>query len=806
MPDLRFAIRSLRRQPLFSLAAILTLALGIGANTAIFSLVYQVLLRPLPFPEPDRLVYVWNVYAKGGPDFADVSIPDYLDRRAAAPAIEDAALMTVRDAALAAGDVPEQITALAVTPSFFSTLRRGPALGRAFADADAVPGADTAVILTDAIWRSRFAADPAVVGRRVRVNGEPREVVGVLPGDFELPRREVAILVPFAFTSAQMSDQERGNEFSQMIVRLRPGASVAQLDAEMAAIVTRLIDRLSARAAFMRNSGFSGVAVDMREQITGRTSAPLYLLQAGVLLVLLIACANVANLLLMRATRRRRELAIRASLGASRGRIVRQLFVEAAVLSAAGTAAGLLLSAAGTRVLFAMLGEQLPRSLAPRMEPAVLAFTCAVALLTTAAFTLIPAAGRLRGRVAGALGDDSSRSTAGRWTGRLRAGLAVAELAVALVLLVGAGLLLESFVRVTRVDPGFVPDRVVTAELTLPANRYRDAAARRGFWSTAIDRTRAVPGVAAVGAVSSLPFGGRPTAGSYTIVGRPVAPGGTPLHAADDFVAGHYFEAMGIPLIEGRFFSDADTADAPRVVIVDRFLADRQFPGRSPLGGQLNFGSSRNYTVVGVVGTVHASDLARPIPEERIYFSAAQIPLASMTVVVRAAADPSSIAPALRATVRAIDPEQPIGRLRGMRDWIDRSLETRRAPMLLVIAFGVAALALSAVGIYGVLAFGVAQRGREFGIRQALGADGRSILALVLADGLRTAAAGLACGIAGALALTRLLASMLFGVTARDPAAFAGAAAVLLAVALSACYLPARRATRVDPAVALRDN
>ena len=805
MQDLRFAVRTLRKQPLFSLVAILTLALGIGANTAIFSVVYQILLRPLPFPEADRLVFVWNVYAKGGPDLSDVSIPDYLDRRAQAPAIEDAALFTRRDATLTIGETPEQIVALAVTPSFFSTLRRGPALGRAFVDADAVPGADTRVILTHALWTSRFASDPSIVGRAIRVNGESREVVGVLSPDFELPRRDVAMLVPFAFTPAQMSDQERGNEFSEMIARLRPDASIAQLNVQMSAIVTRLLDRVPARADFMRNTGFGGVAIDMREQIIGRTTASLYLLQAGVLLLLCIACANVANLLLMRATGRQRELAIRSTLGASGRRILRQLLVEGAVLSAAGAACGVGLAAAGGPALSSLLADQMPRSLGVSIDPAVLAFTALVALLTTAVFGMIPAAPILRGRFAQALGEDGVRGSAGRRTGALRGLLAAAETALAVILLVGAGLLVRSFVRVTHVDPGFTADRVLTAEMTLPATRYRDAASVRAFWTPLVERASALPGVTAAGVVSSLPFGGRPSAGSYTIVGRPVPPGGTPLHAQDSWVWGGYFRAMGIPLVEGRLFTDQDSADAPRVVIVDRFLAERRFAGESAIGRQLNFGSARNYTIVGVVGTVNTDDLSKPVPEERIYFNAVQLTQRAMTLVVRTEGDVATAAPGVRAIVRSLDAERPIARMRPMAEWVSRSLDGRRAPMLLVALFGGVALALSAVGLYGVLAFAVAQRMREFGIRQALGAGRSSILSLVIRQGLRTTAAGVAAGLAGALVLARSLQSMLFGVTAHDPLVLAGAAGILFAVALLACYLPASRATRVDPAVALRN-
>ena len=806
MGDLRYAFRSLRKQPLFTLVAVLTLTLGIGANTAIFSLLYQVTLRPLPFREPSRLVYVWNLYAKSGTELSDVSIPDYLDRRSQAPAIEDAALFTPRDATLLVGDTPEQLAALAVTPSFFTTLGRGPALGRAFGDADAVPGADTSVILTHHLWATHFSSDPAIVGRAIRLNGERREIVGVLAPDFELPRRDVALLVPFAFTPARISDEERGNEFSEMIARLRPGQTVAQLNAQMAAIVTRLMDRVPARADYMRNSGFTGVAVDMRETIVGNVSTSLYLLQAGVIVVLFIACANVANLLLMRAAGRRRELAVRTTLGASGSRILRQLMTEGALLSGLGAAGGLALAAAAIRWLTVLMGDQMPRGLDPSLDPAVLGFTIALTAVATVIFGVAPAIPAMRGRIAGALKEDSTRGSATRRTALVRAGLAAAEMSLAVLLLIGAGLLIKSFVRVARVEPGFSVDHVMTATMTLPSSRYGHAPATGAFWQGLLERTRAIPGVTAAGTISTLPFGGAMSAGSYRIVGRAIPAGGTPPHAHDDRAGGDYFRAMGIPLIEGRLFRDADTADAPRVVIVDRFFADKQFKGESAIGHQLNFGSQRNYTIVGVVGTINASDLAKPVPEERVYLSAAQLPLSSMSLVVKTDVDPSSIAPQIRDVVRSIDREQPIARMRTMEEWIARSLQIRKAPMTLVAMFGIVALLLSAIGIYGVLAFGVTERVREFAIRQAPGADRASIRALVLGHGLRIAGTGMVLGVAGALLLGRYLRSLLFGVTTHDLGVVSGACAILVTVALVACYLPARRAMRVEPMTALRDS
>ena len=802
--DLRYALRTLRKQPVFTSVAVLTLALGIGANTAIFSLVYRVLLRPLPYRDAERLVFVWNSEQNGGR--MDVAIPDYLDRRADAPAIEDATLFTTRAATLSTSGRPEQLATLAVTPSFFSTLGRGVQLGRTFTPDEAVPGANRRVILTHATWRARFGGDPSVVGRSIRLNREAYEVVGVLPADFELPVPDVTLLTPFAFTPRQMSDQERGQEFSSMIARLRPGATIEQLNDQMRAIVARLIDRLPERAAYMRNSGFTGVAVPIRDQLVGDARTPLLLLQAGVLLVLLIACANVANLLLMRATGRSRELAIRSSLGAQPSRIVRQLLIEGVVLSTLGAVAGLALAVVGVRALGTMIAGQVPSAAHASIDAAVLAFTAAVAMIAGIGFGSVPAVIVLRGGTMRALKEDAGRASAGRRTRMTRSALVVVEVAIAVVLVVGAGLLVKSFARVTRVDPGFSSDRVLSAQLTLSALRYPDAAAIRAFWPRLLGEAQTIPGVRSVALTGAVPFSGQDGSGTYRITDRPPGPSDPLPHAFLTTVGGDFFRTLDIPLRAGRLFNDGDTAAAPRVVIVDELLARRQFPGVDPIGRQLNFGSPRNYTIVGVVGTINQADLAKPVREERIYFSVAQIAQSIMGMVVKTAVDPVSIAPQLRAAVQRVDPEQAIAEVGPLDEWRSRSLQTRRTPATLLVLFGSVALLLSAIGIYGVLSFAVAERTRELAIRQALGADPRSILSLVLGQGLRTTLAGIGLGLAGAAVLTRYLQSLLFGVAPRDAIVFGASAAVLTAVAAIACYVPARRATRVDPMTALRDG
>jgi predicted permease len=807
MQDIRYAVRTLRKQPVFALVAVATLTLGIGANTAIFSLIYQYLLRPLPYPEAHRLVFVWNTYPGIGLAQASVSIPDYIDRKTQAPAIEDATLFTNRSLSLAVEGEPVQVRALAVTPSFFSTLRRSPFLGRAFAEGEAQTGADKFAILTYNLWNSRFAADRAIVGRSVRLGGEAHQVVGVLPADFELPSRDIAVLVPFSFTPQQMSDQGRGNEFSQMIARLRPGATIEQLTSQMKIIVDRNLERLPQRAAFARTSGFGGLAVPIRDQLVGDLRTSLYVLQAFVVLVLLIACANVANLLLMRATGRYRELAIRTTLGAGHGRLVRQMLTEGVVLSFLGALGGLALGVAGVRALVALSSQQVPGMPAATLHPPVLAFTLALALVTGLVFGLVPAFVVLRGNTASLLKDDATRGSAGRGTGLTRASLVVAEVAFALMLLVGAGLLIKSFARLQDVNPGFSTENVLTAQVSLPPARYPDAAARRAFWLRLLEKARSLPGVASAGLTTNVPFNGSVSSGSYSIVGYTPGPSEAAPHGRQEAVGGDYFAAMKIPLVEGRFFNDGDTADSPPVVVVDEYLVKRYFPNRSAIGQQLQRGGpdSPRFTIVGVAGTINSIDLGQPVMKERIYRSATQQPPGSMAIVLKTALDPQSLVGEIRGAVRAIDPEQPIADVRTMEQWVSRSLEQRRTPTMLLALFGTVALVLSAIGIYGVLAFGVAQRLREFGIRQALGADRQSILTLVLKQGLATAGIGIAIGLGGAVAFSKVMQRMLFGVGAHDVGVFAGVTLLLLAVAIAACYVPARRATRVDPMVALRD-
>ncbi|MDA1093846.1 MAG: ABC transporter permease [Acidobacteria bacterium] len=684
-----------------------------------------------------------------------------------------------------------------VTPSFFSTLGRQPALGRGFAETDAAKGADRVAVLTHALWTTRFGADGGLVGRSIQLDGEAHDVVGVLPADFELPSQDIALLLLFAFTPEQMSDGERGSEFSSMIARLAPGATVAALDAQLATIADRVLDRLPARRAFAERSGFSGYAVPIREQLVGDTRTSLLVLQGSVILVLLIACANVANLLLMRATGRGPELAIRATLGAGQWRLVRQMLTEGMVLALLGGAAGVAVGLFGIRAL----AVTTPGIAAPTLNLAVLGFTLGVTVTTGLVFGLVPALAVVGRAADSQLKEDSARSTAVRTTGRIRRLLVVTETALALMLLVAAGLLLKSLTRLQDVDPGFSTESVLTASIDLPATQYPDATARAGFWRRATDDLAALPGVTAVGLTSNVPFSGNVGSGSYMIDGYTPGPSEAAPHGRQEVVGGDYFRAMQIPLVSGRVFTDTDTATRPPVVVIDEYLVNRYFVGQDPIGRQIRRGGPDTpaFTIVGVVGTVNSIDLGEPVMKERLYYPVAQQPRAGMTLLVKTALDPAGFAPQIRSTVQSIDPERPVTNMRTMSQWKSLSLDGRRTPATLLALFGGVAVLLSAIGTYGVLAFGVAQRVREFGIRQALGADSRSIISLVLAQGLRTVGLGLVLGVVGALALTRFLQSLLFGVGQYDLGVFAGVTAILLVVALAACYIPARRATTIAP-------
>jgi putative ABC transport system permease protein len=804
MGDIRYAVRSLGKQPVFTLVALLTLALGIGANTAIFSLVHGVLLKPLPYPDSDRLIFVWNTYPLMGLQKATVSIPDYLDRRAQAPAIEESALFTGIGFTLSEDGRPERVRGLRVTPTFFSLYQTVPAIGQPFTAEHATPGNDKQVILSHTLWTTRFAGDRSIVGRDIRLSGEAYRVAGVMPEDFLSPGREIALWVPFAFTPEQMADTARGNEFSTMVARLRRGATIEQANSQITAIVKRNIERLPTRAAFAVSSGFGGYAIPYRDEIIGDIRTPLFILQAGVLLVLLIACANVANLQLIRATARHKELAIRAALGAGEWTLIRQLLIEGLVLSIAGGLLGIAVGLAGMQALLSIGTTQLPRAGEVALDANVLLFTAALAVVTGIVFGLAPGLTLVRGRVHDVIKEDGRGASASRRTSLTRHTLVIGEMALALVLLIGAALLLKSFARIQDVNPGFDSANILTAQLGMP----RDPAAARLYFDELLRRVRVLPGVTAASAVRAIPFSDNSSTGSYGIVGYTPGPREPAPHGRINVVETDYFKVMGIPLMRGRLIEPGDTEKTPRIVVVDQFLADRYFKGSDPIGRQITRGGPTQapWTIVGVVGTINGTNLGEVVAKETIYIPAKQIAPQPLALVVKTAVAPQSLVQPVRAALQEVDPDQPLYEVRTMEERLAMSLETRRTPMMLLVAFGAIALVLAAIGIYGVLAYTVSQRVRELGIRQALGAERGDILRMVMRQGLTLAAIGIVAGGVASFWLATLLKAQLFGVTPRDPVVFVAGPAILLLVAFAACCLPAFRATRIDPVVALRDG
>ncbi len=817
LSNLRQSLRNLALHRAFTFAAIATLALGIGANAAIFSVVNGLLLKPLPYPDGERLVEVYNSYPTSGLDYAGSSIPDYLDRKSA-PGLEDLALYTSGSVNTADESGPRRLVAVRATPSLFTTLRVQPALGRAFTEDEAQIGGDKVVVLSHATWQTQYAGDPAIIGRELRFNDEPWRVIGVMPEGFAFPDRQTALWTPFAFTPEQRSDVERGNEYSASIGRLKPGVTVAELDAQFKAIVNANADRIAAAdptraddAAFYRNGGFAGHAKSLREQWVGQMKPVLLLLQSVVLVVLLIACANVANLFLTRLSARRRELGVRAALGASRWRIARQLLGEALILALAGGIAGVLLAYFSLGFLQVLgldrtlLGERIG------IDGTVLGFTFVVAVLTGLLFGTVPALGQDGVRASEVL-RESGRGGGSRVAQRLRSVLVVVQIGLAVCLLVGAGLLLRSFERVQQQDPGFDRQGVVTARLSLPSSRYPDTAAPAAFFERLASEMRAVPGVREVGVVSNLPFSNQNWTASYQIAGRESAPGTASPHGYLHIIDPGYFKAMGIPLLRGRSFDERDRVDGAPVVVVDQFLAQKHFPNGDALGQRLVMpginGAEEDVEaeIIGIVGTVKRGQLSEDTTKETYFLSLAQYGSREAMVVLKSDLDASAALGPIQAAVQRVDPQQPVYDLKSLDARITLSLEGRMAPLILLAVFAGVALLLAAVGIYGVLAFAVQQRTGEIGVRLAIGARPADVQKLVLRQGMTLAGVGLAIGTLAALLGGSLLESQLYGIESRDPLTLGLVLALLGGAALLACWLPARRATQVAPVMALRSD
>ncbi|HWS54264.1 MAG TPA: ABC transporter permease [Pyrinomonadaceae bacterium] len=806
--DLRYAVRVMLKQPGFTAVAVVTLALGIGANTAIFSVVDAALLRSLPYREPERLVHLWE--AKQNRDFErrEASYPDFLDWRAQTGEVfEGVAGYVNRGYTLTGGDAPERVAGAAVTSNFFDLLGVRPAHGRALLEGEDQPGAAAVVLLGHGLWQRRFGGDPAVVGRQITLSGESYTVVGVLAADFNFARVGNAELWTGLRPTPNFTTP-RYMHWLNVVARLRPGVGPEAAGARLAA-VGQAIAAEDPRA----HENTALVAVPLHEEVVGQVKPVLLAMLVAVGLVLLIACANVANLLLARGAARRKEVAIRVALGASRWRLVRQLLTESVLLAAAGGALGLVVALWGVDLLVAAIPQaqlaRMPYLGQLALDPGVLLFTAALSVATGVLFGLMPALDASRADLQEAM-KEGGRSSGTKSAGRLRGALVVSEIAVALVLLVGAGLLVKSLLRMLSVDPGFRTENLLTMRVNLTPQRFADDAdgtRRAAFFEELVRRAGALPGVEGAAAVSNLPLSGDGGTGTPSVVGREAPPGGWS-EANLRVISPGYFDVMGVPRASGRVFNERDRVGAAPVVLVNRTFAERNFGGEDPTGQRITFMFTQGrppFEIVGVVGDEKIKSLdAQTTPI--IYFPMLQGPDSTAALVVRTAADPQGVAGALRTELRALDPEAPLFGVRTMERVIADAPATfmRRYPAYLIGVFAAVALVLASVGIYGVISYAVTQRTRELAIRSALGARRGDLLRLVLRQGMALALAGVAAGLAGAFALTRLLASLLFGVSATDPAVYAAVSLLLLTVALLACLVPARRATKVDPIEALR--
>jgi putative ABC transport system permease protein len=797
--DLRFGLRMLLKQPGFTLVVILTLALGIGANTAIFSVVNALMLRPLPYRNPERLVRIEEV-SKTFPSHP-VFGAHFLDWREQCRTLEAVAAYGAASRTLTGAGEPERVECGEVSASFFPLLGAQPQLGRNFTEAEDKAGGERVVILGHGLWRRRYNSDPAIVGRGVTLDDASYTVVGVLPDDFRF-------FQPFELWKPLILDPqvERGNQRATLLsvlARLKPGATLEEARAETELIRQRY--ETTKPQGMPVADGHTRV-IPLREKLLGDTRRALLMLLGATGLVLLIACANVANLLLARALTRRKELAIRAALGASRFRLARQMISECLLLAGAGGAAGLLLAYCLTRLLGTLnpidaLGD-LARLSAVTIDLRALGFTLLVSLLTGLLCGLLPALEFSRPDLNASL-KEGGRSGGFHGQG-LRGVLMASEIALAMVLLAGAGLLIRSFVKLLEVDQGYRAENLLTARITLPP-RYDEKSQRAQFYEQTLQRMAALPGVSAVGATSLLPLTRKNMAGWLRVENRPPEEGRREPPVFIGAVNADYFRAMGIGLRAGRLFNDGDRGDAPGVAILSEELARKLFPDEDPLGKRLFIPTSgaEMVTVIGVVGDVRHKGLDQGL-EPAAYLHYRQSPPPWMTLVIRGAGEPLGLAPALRAAVQAVDPALPLYEVMTMSERMETSLAARRLNLLLLGVFAALALLLAGVGVYGVIAYLVSQRAHEIGIRMALGAQASDVLRMVVWQGMRLTLIGVALGLAAALALTRVMKNLLFNVSANDPATFAGIALLLAGVALIASYIPARRATKVDPLLALR--
>ena len=816
--DLRVAARVLARDRAFSLTAASTLAVCIGANAALFTVVHHVLLRPLPVPEPSRILLMSNLYPKAGAtDSSNSGVPDYYDRLKAVTVLESQAMFQTRSVSIGREGLPVRLQIVDATPSYFRVMGVSPALGRVFTDDEGEVGNDKRVVLSDALWHSQFGADPGVVGRDLRLNGQPYTIVGVMPRTFQGLDPEVMLWRALAFTAEQRSDEQRHSNNYWNVGRLKPGATLAQAQAQVDALNAANLERFPKYKELLINAGFRTQVIGFQDHLVRFVKPTLYLLWGGALFVLLIGCVNVANLALVRARSRLKELATRLALGAGRWQVARQLIAESLALTLVAAGAGLLLAMAALRALAALDLQGLPFGSDIHLDAIAVGYSLAISLAIGIVLGLVPVAAVLHANLSIVLRDAGRGTSVGRGGRIVRRTLAVTQVAFTFVLVVGAGLLLASFRRVAAVDPGFVSDRVLTASVMLPRNRYDDDAKRRAFTDEALRRVRALPGVSAAGATDTIPFGGYNSDSVIIAEGYQMKPGESVISPSQVTVSPGYFEATGVRLAKGRFFQESDAGGQRPVIIVDEKLARRFWPDQDPIGRRMFMPTDINnlvavtdktvfLDVVGVIKDVKLRDIAEG--EKGVgayYFPMSQNTSSFLTFAVKTSGAPETVTGGLRSTMAALDPELPLFDVRTLAQRTETALVARRSSAMLSLTFGLVALLLSAVGVYGVLAYLVNQRTREIGIRMALGSSPLGIFDLVLREGLLLVGLGFALGGIGTALLKRSLESQLFDVRVTDPLVLTTAAAVLGTVALVACALPARRAAAIDPAIALSE-
>ena len=797
LKDIRYGIRSLLKRPGFTTVAVITLALGIGANSAIFSVVNAVLLRPLSYPESERIVIFDGINPAQGITLSNMSVPDFVDWQSQNQVFEQMAGFVTGGSVLTNGDETERVRGTAATADFFPLMRTNAVKGRALQAEDSQKGRDNVVVLSYGLWQRRFGGDQNVVGNKVIVAGESTTIVGVMPAGFDYPA-QTELWVPFPLEPAT---ERRDNRYLSVITRLKPSVTLVAAQAQMDTINQRL-----AQSYVETNSGWTVNLTILRERLVGGLRSSLLLLLGAVAFVLLIACANVANLLLARATVRQKELAVRSALGASRFRIVRQLLTESILLSAVGGGIGLLLSVWLTKLLIALSPPNSPRFDEIKPDARVFAFTLGLTVVTGLLFGLAPAVLASRVDLNERLKEGGRSGASGAGHNRIRSLMMVSEIALSFMLLVGAGLLIKSFMQLRDVSPGFNPSNVLSVRVSLPGAKYPKGEPRVQILRQTLEHLKSLPGVESASAVLSLPLGGDTFNVGRSLIreGRPATPEESS-NAAYLVATPDYFRTLQIPVVSGRPFSDQDTEQTPQVVIVNESMARRLWPGESPIGKRITIWRDEKFPreIVGVVGDTKPSLDTDAGPQMYVPY-AQDANWTGMSLVIRTTGEPASLVGAVRNEIHTLDKSIPVFNVKTMNDVLAISVGPRRTPMLLLSAFAAVALLLAMIGIYGVTAYHVTQRTQEIGIRMALGAQMGDVVKLVLKGGMTLALIGIGVGLAGAFALTRLISSLLFGVKPTDVATFVVVSLCLLVTALIACYLPARRATKVDPLVALR--